>query len=105
MWSGYRKFGGEVDIIKLAVEEEIIGEIIRGLGFIAPHLQIRDLQNLPGHSHTSRCRCRARSLACAVMKLARALPLWHGTVSADLRLKGSCADLRVLEAWCVPPPR
>jgi hypothetical protein len=47
VWSGYRKFGGEVDIIKLAVEEEIIGEIIRGLGFIAPHLQIRDLQNLP----------------------------------------------------------
>lgn len=110
VWSGYSKFGGGVDIIKLAVKEEIIGERIRDPGFIAEDLQMRYLQvstrdsagGVRGrHLHTtSRCRCRARSLACAVMKLARVLQLWHGMVSAGLRLKktGSSADLRVLEA-------
>jgi hypothetical protein len=47
VWSGCSKLGGEVDIIKLAMEEEIIGEIIRDLGFIAEDLQIRYLQYLP----------------------------------------------------------
>jgi hypothetical protein len=47
VWSGYCKFGGGVDMINLAVEEEIIGEIIRDLGCIAEDLHIRYLQYQP----------------------------------------------------------